>query len=462
MRLRLKLWVYLTVVHAAVAAVLIWQRELLGWWLFPLEIALVLSFLLGLRLMRHALAPLETARKLAEVIESGEYGFRYPLVGQAEVDGVIGAYNRMLARLQQEWLRLGEQRGFLEQFLRVTPVGVVILDFDGCVSLANPRARTLLGVGESDLNGCALAELESASAGMLASLRVGEVRLITDTVGRRLRCQRGEFHDRGFARPYILIEELTEELNRSERATYEKLIRMISHEVTNTVAATNSLLESCLRYADQMPVPADSDDYRNALGILIARNRNLNEFTTAFTELVKLPEPNRQELSIPDLLMTVQTIFKAELERRDIALHLAVEGGLLRVRADRSQMEQVMINVTKNAIEAIDRGGHIELAAARDGAFVDISVLDDGAGLDEVSKSSLFTPFFTSKGQGQGLGLTLVKEILTQHGFGFSLDSEQGRTRFRIRIPVVPELRVPDTGATIRPGDVKSPRGFSQ
>src|SRR5690606_25406883 len=129
---------------------------------------------------------------------------------------------------------LGEQRGFLDRFLAVTPIGIVIFDFEGRVSLANARARELFDASEEgELIGRPLAEAESTLAAALSTLGVDEVRMITDANGRRLRCQRGEFIDRGFGRSYLLVEELTVELNRSERETYEKLIRMIAHEVTN-------------------------------------------------------------------------------------------------------------------------------------------------------------------------------------------------------------------------------------
>src|SRR5690606_35286169 len=120
----------------------------------------------------------------------------------------------------------GEQRGFLERFLTVTPIGIVIFDFEGRVSLVNPRARTLFGANdEADLIGRALADIESALAAALSTLADDETRMITDAKGRRLRCQRAQFTDRSFSRSYILIEELTAELDRSERETYEKLIR---------------------------------------------------------------------------------------------------------------------------------------------------------------------------------------------------------------------------------------------
>lgn len=453
MTLKVRLCAYLVVVHVMVGAVLIWQRELLGWWLFLLEIVLVLSLMLGLRWVRAGLKPQEVAKTLADAIESEDYGTRLARVHYREIDRVIDAYNRMLANLQHEWLRLGEQRGFLERFLAVTPVGIVIFDFDNRISLMNPRARELLGQGgkraladtdgadslanrsDGDSPGRALTDLDSPLAQTLATLAVDETRLVTDGTGKRLRCQRSQFTDRGFDRYYILIEEITAELNRSERETYEKLIRMISHEVTNTVAATNSLLESCRNYAAELENDEHRADYANALDVLIMRNRNLNEFTRGFSDLVKLPEPQHQDVSVRELLNAMETMFRAELAERGIVLDVRADAGLPSVSMDRNQMDQVLMNVIKNAIEAIGRDGCIEIAASPGPGRIDLSISDTGAGLDEETKKNLFTPFFTTKKDGQGLGLTVVREILAQHGFAFSLEPVNGRTRFRIELP---------------------------
>ena len=436
MSLKLKLAFYLGVVHAALVAVVLWQRAALGWLVFPFELVLLASFALGLRWIRAFAAQADIARTFSEVVEAGEYGSRYPPVGSREVDAVIEVYNRILATLQKERFRIGEQRGFAEKFLHDTPAGVVILDFDGKITLANPRARTLLGVAEdAALAGRSLGELGTPVAGALAALAADETRMVMDATGRRLRCHAASFMDRGFARSYVLIEELTAELNRSERETYEKLIRMISHEVTNAVAATNSLLESCKTYGKEIAGPESRADYESALDVLITRNRNLNEFTKGFSELVKLPEPQRENVDVREMLRAMQTVFRADLERRNITLELSVAGDLPAVSLDRNQLDQVLMNVIKNAIEAIDRDGRIEIDARRDGALVVLSVSDTGVGLTDEVKARLFTPFYTSKKQGQGIGLTLVKEILTQHGFGFSLERVNDTTRFRIDMP---------------------------
>lgn len=336
---------------------------------------------------------------------------------------------------------------FVNLIATVLTLTVLVVAYAFVESIANPggaprRHDRMLAVQgaqfsagtEADLAGRALGELDAPLASALATLAVDEMRMITDAAGRRLRCRRSQFSDRGFPRSYILIEELTAELNRSERETYEKLIRMMSHEVTNTVAATNSLLESCRTYAADLGAESRAD-YENALGVVITRNRNLNEFTKGFSDLVKLPEPQRENVDLRDLLHPLQTIFKAELERRNVSLDISVAADVPPVSLDRNQMEQVLLNVLRNAIEAIEHDGRIEIVVRHARGAVDLSVIDTGVGLTEEVKARLFTPFFTSKKRGQGLGLMLVKEILTQHGFAFSLDAAEGRTRFRIRIP---------------------------
>ncbi len=177
--------------------------------------------------------------------------------------------------------------------------------------------------------------------------------------------------------------------------------------------------------------------YESALDVLIARNRNLNEFTKGFSELVKLPEPQRENVDVRDMLRAMQTVLGADLEQRNIALDLSAAGDVPAVSLDRNQIDQVLVNVIKNAIETIDRDGRIEIDARCDGGLVVLSVTDTGVGLTDEVKARLFTPFYTSKKQGQGIGLTLVKEILTQHGFGFSLETVRGKTRFRIEMPAV-------------------------
>jgi nitrogen fixation/metabolism regulation signal transduction histidine kinase len=124
----------------------------------------------------------------------------------------------------------------------------------------------------------------------LDALPLGDSQLLADADGRRYRGQRGQFYDRGFARHFLLVEELTEELASSERATYEKLIRVLAHEVNNTVAATGSVLDSLLYYRSQL-AERDSEDFSTAILAVQRRNASLGEFIERFTRVVKMPAP---------------------------------------------------------------------------------------------------------------------------------------------------------------------------
>ncbi len=435
MTLKTRLRIYLALLHALGFAALVYYHEHLGWWFLVLEVALAISLIAGLKMVNTALEPLDFVRSFSDVVESGEYNARYSRIGQADMDRLINTFNLMLSRLQAEQLRLGEQRGFLERFLRVTPIGVIILDFQGSVRVANPASQAFLSHGADELLDRRLAEIDDSLARRLDALEVDSSVLVTDAQGRRLRCSRSEFFDRGFARSYFTIEELTEELRRSERSAYEKLIRMMSHEVNNTVAATNSILQSAQGYGESL-ASEDRIDFSESLDVVMTRNTHLNEFTRQFANLVRLPEPELRPEETGELVDAVRAIFQPELERRQVRLDLDVDQNLPSISLDRNQMEQVLMNVVKNALESIERDGTITIATWQERGEVVLTVTDDGAGLTPESRENLFTPFYTSKEQGQGLGLTLVKEILTQHRFGFSLRTEGRLTEFRIRMPV--------------------------
>jgi len=433
-RLAARFQLYLAIVHLSVLGIAAWRYQQLGPWFFLIEVLVLLSWALGARLIRQALQPLEFVKSFSDLLHEREFSARFSPVGQAEMDRLIGLYNRMLGELYDERLRLGEQRGFLERFMQATPVGIVILDFDGRITLANSAALEFLDSTGQPLTGRRLEGLESTLAAALSPLPVGGSRLIRWRGSRRLRVEKQSFVDRGFRRQFVLIEELTRVLDESERAAYEKLIRLMSHEVNNTVASTNSLLQSCLNYADQIGAE-DREDFVNALAVVMTRNDHLNRFMRDFAQVVRLPAPDRRPCDLNELIDHVATMYRSHCEAHRIRWLRQGLRRLPKVRLDREQMEQALINVVKNAIEAIGEDGELVVRTERDGHHVLLSVIDDGCGLDAEEQEQVFTPFYTSKSGGQGLGLTLVKEIMLQHGFDFSLETlEDRRTRFLVRL----------------------------
>src|SRR5687768_2260905 len=224
-------------------------------------------------------------------------------MGHPEMDTLIGVFNRMIDRLREERLAGEEQGQLLQKISEASPAGIVLCDFNGNVESMNLAARQILG------------------GAPLPDIAVGESRMLPHHGMRRIRVSRAEFRDRGFAKSFYVVEELTEELRLSEKSAYEKLIRMMSHEVNNSVGAVRSLLESSLRYAPQVS-EADRGDFTSALTTASARIDALNRFMSAFADVVRIPQPHRAPASFGDLAGRVAALLRPELEDRRIALSL--------------------------------------------------------------------------------------------------------------------------------------------
>jgi two-component system, NtrC family, nitrogen regulation sensor histidine kinase NtrY len=417
MTLRSKIIGYFVAFHVvlgAVAAVVLIESPLL---LFIAEGLFLLSVAISIYLVRALFVPLDLIRTGSELIAERDFTSRFVPVGQPEMDRLIDVYNRMIDRLREERLLAEEQHQLLEKIVEASPAGIVLCDFEGNIERMNPSAARMLG-------GAGVASHVDTE---LASLAPGESRLITRAGSRRIRITRGAFRDRGYAKSFFLTEELTEELRLGEKAAYEKLIRMMSHEVNNSVGAVRSLLESVLRYAPQVS-DADRADFGSAITIASARVDSLNRFMSSFADVVRIPLPHPAPTSIAELVERVAALFAPELSERKILLETELTDRR-DYEADVNQLEQVVVNLLRNAIEAVEREGSIRIAMT-DGVLI---VADSGPGISEDIRRELFTPFFTTRRDGRGLGLTIVQEILANHGFPFSLENRAaGGAEFRI------------------------------
>lgn len=422
--LRTKLIVYLAALHVALAAFavhLLLEQPIL---LFAVEAVFLLSILLGVRYVRALFVPIDLTRTAKELIEERDFTSRFVAVGQPEMDSLIDVFNRMVDRLREERLAAEEQHQLLEKIVEASPAGIVICNFDGEIERMNPAARRLMGdVIPGEVEGSGRAGHETAADDVLRDFRdlnAGESRLVTHRGSRRLRVARAEFRDRGFLKSFFVIEEMTEELRLTEKAAYEKLIRIMSHEVNNSVGAVRSLLESSLAYAPQIG-DADRDDFTGALTIASARMDALNRFMSAFADVVRIPPPRRAPVSVAKIVELVSALVRPEAQQRGIAIELELDDRRA-YDVDESQFEQVVLNIVRNAIEAVGRDGTIT-ATLREGV---LAIADTGPGIADSARPELFTPFFTTKRDGRGLGLTIVHEILANHGFHFSLENREG------------------------------------
>ena len=444
MTLRWRLGVYLCLVHAVLFAfTLVFLRERVALFL-GVELLIVASLVIGFKLVAGALQPLDYTARFRDLLQEEDYAARLLRPAAPELDELVQLFNTMLGTLYRERLALGEQRGFLDSLLEATPSAVIVFDFDGNISLMNASAHTLLDLPDSKSK---LLRLPPGAglAGQLDALPLGESELLTDPEGRRYRAQRGRFFDRGFARHFVLVDELTDELESSERATYEKLIRVLAHEVNNTVAATGSVLDSLLFYQSQLQ-ERDADDFQTAIVAVKRRNTSLGEFIERFTRVVKMPEPERRPTSIGALMDDIVWLHREQCKSRGIAIGWTRRDDVKPLHLDSQLMEQALINIVKNAVEAADKtmaeggqSGYVNLSLVDDGAQVRLRIVDSGDRLGEVPARQLFTPFVTTKKGGQGIGLMFVREVLVRHGLPYRLTAiGNGETCFEISFSALP------------------------
>lgn len=430
--MRIQLYAYLAALHALLFVLAFFQLREWPWLFIGVEVLLVGSLVLGARLLRRALEPLGYTQRLRDLLQDQDYAARLRDNGGGsdELGQLVGQFNSLLDTLHVERLRIGEQQGFLDRLLEATPSAVVVFDFDGRVSLLNPSAQALLHREHL------LQQLET--------LPDGASTMLSDPDGRRYRGQRGQFYDRGFARRFLLLEELTEELQSSERATYEKLVRVLGHEVNNTVAATGSVLESLLFYRRQL-AESDGEDFATAISAVKRRNASLGEFIERFTHVAKLPAPELRPCAVQDVVEDILYLYREPCRSRGVSIGWRRRDEAAALPLDRQLIEQALQNLVKNAMEAADatqleRGGSasVEFELVREAGGMRLSVIDSGARLAGVPASQLFTPFFSTKKGGQGIGLLLVREVLLRHGFAHRLaPNEAGETSFDIWFPCV-------------------------
>ena len=297
MTLRLRLHAYLVGMHLLffAAAALLWLRHPL---LFVATEALLLASLAcGFYLVGRALEPLGYTQRFHDLLQDQNYAGRLTRTDVPELDELVNVFNTMLGALYRERLEIGEQQGFLDRLLEATPSAVLVFDFDGAISLVNASAVALLELDRP--HGKPLAAWRDGAGrarsrdliAQLDTLAPGESRLLTDLDGRRYRAQRGQFYDRGFARSFLMVEELTAELESSERATYEKLVRVLAHEVNNTVAATGSVLDSLLYYRAQL-TERDGVDFSTAIEASSGATPAWANSSNALRAWSRCPSPN--------------------------------------------------------------------------------------------------------------------------------------------------------------------------
>ena len=379
---------------------------------------------------RKIVKPLNSIGSGMELLREQDFSSRLSPVGQYEADRIVNVFNRMMEQLKNERLRLREQNNFLDLLIKASPMGVILTTLDEDLSELNPMAQKMLGVRQEDVLGKKMNEIDSPLAAELANVPKGETVTVRLNDSNIYRCTHSSFIDRGFQHPFFLIESLTDEVMKAEKKAYEKVIRMIAHEVNNTTAGITSTLDTV---EQALSTEEGMDDICDVMRVCTERCFSMSRFITRFADVVKIPEPTLTPVDLNDLAFTCKRFMEGMCTDRNIKLRLEIDETLKEVKMDASLFEQVLVNIIKNAAESIEKDGEI-IVRTLSPAIVE--VVDNGKGISKEVEAKLFSPFFSTKPNGQGIGLIFIREVLMCHGCTFSLRTyADGLTRFRILFP---------------------------
>jgi nitrogen fixation/metabolism regulation signal transduction histidine kinase len=383
------------------------------WTLDLLVILLWLSFCFAAR--GRVAGPLRTLANLLEAMREGDYSIRARVEDPKEPLGeVMQQVNAMAATLRDQRLGAVEATALLRKVMEEIDVAAFAFDPQQSLRLVNRAGERLLAQPAERL----LAK-NAASLG-LAEYLVGEPE---QTIQRsfpagngRWGVRRSQFREGGVPHQLLVVTDLTRPLREEELQAWQRLVRVLGHELNNSLTPIKSIAQSLEHVLKADPRPDDwADDMSRGLNVIAARSESLSRFMSSYARLAKLPAPKFGPIELNGLIQRV-----ARLETR-IPIEVQ-DAAPLTIQGDADQLEQVLINLLRNAVDAAqETGGRVFANYARTSNAVEITVRDEGPGLSNTS--NLFVPFFTTKRGGSGIGLVLSRQIAEAHNGTLTLQN---------------------------------------
>jgi nitrogen fixation/metabolism regulation signal transduction histidine kinase len=332
------------------------------------------------------------------------------------------AFNRILERFQDARAARDLQAGYLDTVIRHVPVPFIAAGPDGAVSLVNHPARRLTGLS-AIRNLEDLAALDPQLPRLLQNIEAGQQRLLQTNIRGlpvELRVSVAEIRMDARTERLYSIENLSGELSARESSAWRNLIRVLTHEIMNTLTPVTSLAETTVSMLDD---PRAIDDIREAITTIGRRSSGLIGFVSKYRELLQIPDPHLESLAVREVFDAAVTLLAEALA--DIEVVVDVVPDSLTLEADRQLLDQVILNLVKNAIEALEtaESPRIRLEGRLDLGRTILRVSDNGPGIPEDARDQIFIPFFTTKRSGSGIGLSLSRQIMTAHGGDIAMQS---------------------------------------
>ncbi|MEM9325714.1 MAG: ATP-binding protein [Bacteroidota bacterium] len=378
-------------------------------------------------------------------IQYDDFSLTYPERStKSSLDALYHEFNGVIKKFREIRADKEAQYQYLKTIVQHVGIGIVTIDKDGEIQIINSAAKKLLGIGQvknisqfapiSPLLVAAIRDLKTGGRDLIKISKDGdEIQLALYIIELSLRGQ--EFK-------LISLQNIQSELEEKEMEAWQNLIRVLTHEIMNSVTPISSLaatvegeLSDFLdREGDINQIPnEDVEDFHLAVKTIHNRSEGLIKFVSDFRNMTRIKLPTIEEHKVCDLLTNIISLLKYDIKAGDIKLNYKVDPQELTIHVDKEQIEQVIINLIKNAIQALaenDEDGketkELDILGYPNedgGAF--IMIKDNGPGIEEEALKKIFIPFFTTKKNGSGIGLSLSKQIMRNHRGNISVKSVQ-------------------------------------
>ena len=320
MKVKSLFWIFafLLLIILSLLTSIVVQKE--SWMFYLVEGLIVVAIFLLIVFYKKIVKPLNTIGNGMDLLREQDFSSRLSPVGQYEADRVVNIFNRMMEQLKNERIRLREQNNFLDLLIKASPMGVIILNFDEKITSLNPAAIKVLGIHSvEEVANKKLQDIDSLLAEELATLSFNDIRTVQLNDSNIYKCTYSSFIDQGFQHPFILIESLTDEVMKAEKKAYEKVIRMIAHEVNNTTAGITSTLDTVESTLTEVE---NTEDIREVMRVCIDRCFSMSRFITNFADVVKIPEPDLRKQDLNTLVNSCKMFMENICHDRDISITL--------------------------------------------------------------------------------------------------------------------------------------------
>jgi two-component system nitrogen regulation sensor histidine kinase NtrY len=406
----------------ALCVILLWYDNYSGRVQWTVDLFLVIAWLsVAFNLKQRIVRPLQTLSNILAAIREGDYSIRgrHASIGDA-LGEVMLEVNDLGQTLRGQRLGAMEATALLRAVMSEIDVAVFAFDGQAKLQLVNRAGERLLAQPATRLLGRTSVEL-----GLAACLdrEEGEgthtMQMVFPGGVGRWDIRRSTFREGGAQHQLLVLTDLSQTLREEERIAWQRLLRVLGHELNNSLAPIKSVAGSLADLLDRQPRPTDlDDDMQRGLEVISSRADSLARFVESYSQLARLPQPRFEPVNIGALVQRV-----ASLETR-LPVHV-VAGPEMIVKGDDVQLEQLLINLVRNAVDAsLETKGSVGVGWTQNNGGIEVWIQDEGLGL--ANTANLFVPFFTTKSKGSGIGLVLSRQIAEAHGGTITLENRPG------------------------------------